>query len=99
MNNNTISPITQANALSVLSLKKTIDNLKKQYDEASKTLLENMTKEGLDKITIDEIGEITLKEASERIITDNNRLKSLYADIYNDCIKISQVKAHLVVKA
>ena len=90
-----ISPIINSNALSVLTLKKQIKALTETLNQQSETLLQQMKSEGLNQITIEGIGVVNLKDSQEKLIIDSNRLKNTYNQIYQDCVKVSQVKAHL----
>lgn len=92
---NNISPIINSNALSVLTLKKQIKALTETLNQQSETLIQQMKEKGLNQITIEGLGVVNLKDSQERLIIDNNRLKNVYNQIYQDCVKISQVKEHL----
>lgn len=95
MSNNTISPIINCNALSVLTLKQQIKTLTDTLNQQSKTLLEQMEKEGITQIVVDGVGVVNLKKMSEKFIIDSDRLKNVYNQIYQDCVKVSTTKAHL----
>lgn len=90
-----ISPIIKANATSVLTLKQQIKSLTETLNQQSETLVKQMQENGLNQIIIEDVGVVNLKDMQERLVVDNNRLKNVYNQIYQDCIKVSQVKAHL----
>lgn len=92
---NNISPIIKSNALSVLTIKKQIKALTETLNQQSEVLVQQMKENNLKQITIEELGVVNLKDIQEKLIIDSNRLKTTYNQIYQDCVKVSTVKAHL----
>ena len=90
MSISTNDPIINANALSVLTLKKQIKALTDTLNQQAQTLLE-----GLTEITVEGLGKINYKALQEKLIVDSTRLKTTYNQIYQDCVKVSTTKAHL----
>ena len=70
MSNNTISPIINCNALSVLTLKQQIKSLTETLNQQSETLIQQMKENGLNQITIEGLGVVNLKDSQERLIED-----------------------------
>lgn len=95
MSISTNNPIINANALSVLTLKKQIKALTETLNQQAETLLEQMEGEGLKEITVEGLGKINYKALQEKLIVDSARLKTTYNQIYQDCVKVSTTKAHL----
>lgn len=86
-------------ANNVLILSNQIKSLKEELDKNKEILLDYMVAKGIDKITDTDTNQsITYQEMTEKLIIDSKRLKSVYSEIYNDCVKVSSQKAHLVIK-
>lgn len=88
-------------ATNIILAKKQINLLKLELEKNSKLLLDYMVENDIEKI-IDEDSpsdSIQYQDTIEKLIVDSKKLKTEYNQIYNNCVKVSTTKAHLVVKA
>lgn len=71
--------------------------IKKQYDTYKRALLEAMEAYGIKKIDTDDFV-VTYVEPTERITLDSKRVEKEYPEVYEECMKVSDVKSSVRVK-
>lgn len=85
-------------ANNVLLLTKQLAELKKELDKNKEYVLDYMVKNGIEKIIDTDYNQtITYIDENEKLIIDTKRFKTVYGKEYNDCVKVSIVKAHLKI--
>ena len=81
----------------LVTVKKGLDELKAREDELKAAIYDAMKAEGAKSWSLDDI-EFTIKKASERVTVDTKKLQAEYADVYEKCKKVTQVKESLTYK-
>jgi hypothetical protein len=81
----------------LVTVKKGLDELKAREDELKAAIYDAMKAEGAKSWSLDDI-EFTIKKASERVTVDTKKLQSEYADVFEKCKKVTQVKESLTYK-
>ena len=81
----------------LVTVKKGLDELKTREDELKTAIYDAMKAEGAKSWSMDDI-EFTIKKASERVTVDTKKLQSEYADVFEKCKKVTQVKESLTYK-
>lgn len=81
----------------LVTVKNGLDELKAREDELKSAIYDAMKAEGAKSWSLDDI-EFTIKKASERVTVDTKKLQSEYADVFEKCKKVTQVKESLTYK-
>lgn len=61
-------------------------------------ILEYMKNQGLDELNLEGLGKIDRIVKAESLIVDSERLKSVYNDIYQDCVKVKKGSEYITTK-
>lgn len=89
--------VTKEACDTIVRYEKQMKELKKQYDTYKRALLEAMEAYGVNKIDTEEFV-ATYVEATERISLDSKKVEKEYPKVYDECLKISDVKPSVRVK-
>lgn len=94
---NEILGIDEETSKKIVELETTIKELKQKEEEIKTTLLEEMEKRNIIKIETDDVI-INYIAPTDRETLDTKQLKEKYSEIYDECIKITPVKASVRIK-
>ena len=71
--------------------------IKKEYDAYKQALLDSMETYGIKKIDTDDFV-VSYVAPTERISLDSKKVEAEYPDVYQECLKVSDVKSSVRVK-
>jgi len=80
----------------IVELEKTIVELKKQQNALKETLLDEMQKRGIKKIDTPKLT-ITVIDETTKETFDSKSFRADHRDLYDDYVKISDVKAYVKI--
>lgn len=92
-----LNEIEKQISVAIAELQNKQQELQNRNEEIKNQIKDAMEKQDIKKYENDFIS-ITYVEATTRNTVDSAKLKEKYLDVYNDCIKISDVKSSIRIK-